>query len=153
VSQHAWRIVKQKRAATILTGEGAARFGGRWNSRGVPMVYTAASQALAALEMLVHMDDSGVLHDYVVTTMEIDESLITNVDRKHLPPTWRDDPPSPRTRAIGDAWVRSGSSAVFQVPSTIIPSDNNFLLNPRHPDFPNIRFSKTVPFQFDPRLY
>ncbi len=52
----AWRIVKEKHAASAFSGEGAAKTGGRWNSRGVPVVYASATKALAALETLVHLN-------------------------------------------------------------------------------------------------
>src|SRR5204863_6047762 len=55
VKVRAYRIFKPKHAATAFTGEGARLYGGRWNNKGTPMVYTAGSRALAALEMLVHV--------------------------------------------------------------------------------------------------
>ena len=69
----AWRIVKQKHKRSALSGEGARRFGGRWNSPGVSVVYLAQSQALAALEMLVHLDAAELLRSYVIIEVGIDE--------------------------------------------------------------------------------
>ena len=57
----AWRIVKRKRARAAVTGEGARLYGGRWNSAGASIVYTAGSQSLAALEIVVHLDSSELL--------------------------------------------------------------------------------------------
>ena len=42
----AWRIVKQKHSRSAFSGEGARRFGGRWNSPGVSMVYLAHRRSL-----------------------------------------------------------------------------------------------------------
>ena len=148
----AWRIVKRKRSRTAFSGEGARQYGGRWNSRGVPMAYTAASQSLAALEMVVHLDSSELLHHYVVFEVGIDESLIEEVDRARLPRNWRAEPPPAKVRELGDAWVKRDTSAVLQVPSATLPAENNFLLNPRHPDFPKLVIGKPSAFQFDPRL-
>ena len=148
----AWRIVKRKRARTAFSGEGARQYGGRWNSPGVPMVYTAASQSLAALEMVVHLDSSELLHHYVVIQVGIDEALIEKLDRARLPKDWRADPPPGKVRELGNAWVKSGTSAVLQVPSATLPAENNFLLNPRHPDLPKLVIGKPSAFQFDPRL-
>ena len=148
----AWRIIKRKRARTAFSGDGARQYGGRWNSPGVPMVYTAASQSLAALEMVVHLDSSELLHEYVVFEVGIDESLIEEVDRARLPRNWRADPPPAKVRELGNAWAKSSTSAVLQVPSATLPAENNFLLNPRHPDFPKLVIGKPSAFQFDPRL-
>ena len=148
----AWRIVKRKRARTAFSGDGARQYGGRWNSPGVPMVYAAASQSLAALEMVVHLDSSELLHEYVVIEVGIDELLIEMLDRARLPRNWRAEPPPAKVRELGDAWVKSGTSAVLQVPSATLPAENNFLLNPRHPDFPKLAIGKPSAFQFDPRL-
>ena len=85
----AWRIVKRKYASSAFSGEGARLFGGRWNNPGVAMVYTAQSQSLAALELLVHLDSSDLLATYVVFEVRIDESLIARVDSAELPRHWR----------------------------------------------------------------
>ncbi|MBC8006624.1 MAG: RES domain-containing protein, partial [Prolixibacteraceae bacterium] len=42
-------------AGTAFSGEGARLYGGRWNRKGVPMVYTAGSQSLAMLKCLCKM--------------------------------------------------------------------------------------------------
>jgi RES domain-containing protein len=148
----AWRIVKRKYGRTAFTGEGARLYGGRWNSVGFPIVYTAESQALAALEMVVHLDSSDLLDHYVWFKIGIDESLVTIVASSELPRNWRADPPPIKVREIGDSWVTAGTSAVLQVPSAILPAEYNFLLNPHHPDFPKLLIGRRIPFRFDPRL-
>lgn len=148
----AWRIVKRKHAKTAFDGEGARRFGGRWNNPGVGIVYTAQSQSLAALEIVVHLDSSELLEKYVVFEVGIDESLIARVDPSQLPRNWRADPPPVKVREIGDAWAAAGTSAVLQVPSATVPAEHNFLLNPRHREFPRLHMGQACPFRFDPRL-
>jgi RES domain-containing protein len=148
----AWRIVKRKLARVAFTGEGARLYGGRWNSAGVAIVYTAESQSLAALEMVVHLDSPDLLYSYVVFEVRIDESLIAKLDLSQLPRNWRTDPPPKKVREGGDAWAAAGASAVLQVPSAILPAEHNFLLNPRHRDFARLMIGKPSPFQFDPRL-
>jgi RES domain-containing protein len=148
----AWRIVKRKHAKSAFSGDGARRFGGRWNSPGIGMVYTAQSQALAALEMLVHLDSSNLLQNYVLFEVGFDEALTAALDPSRLPKNWRTDPPPAKVRAIGDAWIRAGSSAVLRVPSTVVPSEFNYLLNPGHPDFGRLQIGQPSPFRFDPRL-
>jgi RES domain-containing protein len=81
----AWRITKRKHARNAFTGEGAREFGGRWNNPGTAIVYTAQSQSLAALEMLVHLDSSELLEKYVLIGVEFDPSLIRLVELSALP--------------------------------------------------------------------
>lgn len=148
----AWRIVKRKLARTAFTGEGARLYGGRWNNPGVAIVYTAESQSLAALEMLIHLDSSELLGSYVVFEVGIDESFVAEVQVTELPKNWRIDPPPSSVREVGDSWVKNSKTAVLQVPSATLPAESNFLLNPRHPDFSKLKISKPSAFRFDARL-
>lgn len=116
------------------------------------MVYTAQSQSLAALEILVHLDLPELLKKYVLFQVSIHPSDVLDLDLSKLPKNWRADPVPPRVRAIGDKWIADGASAVLRVPSTLVPGESNFLLNPRHPNFATLRIGKAVPFLFDPRL-
>lgn len=145
----AWRIVKEKHAATAFSGEGAAIAGGRWNSRGVRVIYASSTLSLAALESLVHLNPP-VLFKYVAFQIEFPDDLITSV--RSLPVDWALEPPSPSSKAIGDAWARASQSAVLAVPTVIVPVETNYLLNPLHPDFKKISIGKPQPFAFDPRL-
>jgi len=148
----AWRIVKARHAETAFDGEGARLLGGRWNSQGLSIVYTADSAALAALEMLVHFGNSAILPAYVVISCSFDKALVLRLDRHRLPKGWRAYPARPELQVLGDAWVKSGVSAVLDVPNAIIPTESNYLLNPQHADFKSIRMAKPQPFEFDLRL-
>jgi len=148
----AWRIVKAKHSSTAFDGEGARLFGGRWNSPGSPVVYTAASTALAALEMLVHLGKATVLPAYVLVGCTFDDSLVARVEDSRLPPNWRSYPAPPELQSLGDEWVRLGTFAVLEVPSAVIPSESNYLLNRRQADFISISVSAPEVFEFDLRL-
>lgn len=148
----AWRIVQRRFAKIAFTGEGARRFGGRWNSPGHPVIYTAESQALAALEILVHLDSEKLLRHYFAIPVTIPPQLIERLSPSSLPKNWRAYPVPRSTRAIGDTWLARATSPVLQVPSVVIPSESNFLLNPAHPHFRKLRPGKPVPFLFDSRL-
>jgi RES domain-containing protein len=147
----AWRIVKAKHAATAFSGDGAAKTGGRWNSRGVPVVYASSTKSLAALETLVHLNPP-VPFKYVAFRLQFDAALVENIPLNRLPADWRVEPPPPSTKAIGDAWVREVKSAVLTLPSVIVPGELNYLLNPAHPAFKRISIGKPERFAFDPRL-
>jgi RES domain-containing protein len=147
-----WRITKQKHAKSAFSGEGARLFGGRWNSPGTAVVYTAQSQSLAVLEVLVHLDSPELLKKYLLFEVVIDSSCVRELDLSNLPRNWKANPAPARVQAMGDDWVAGGSSAVLRVPSTLVPGESTFLLNPRHPDFCKLRIGKPLPFQFDPRF-
>jgi RES domain-containing protein len=152
VSVVAWRIIQRKFAKLAFSGEGARLFGGRWNSPAQAVVYTAQSLALAALEILVHVDSDKLLQSYVAIPVTIDPQLITQVDVSALPNNWRAYPASKATRTIGDAWITQGILPVLQVPSAVIPTESNFLLDPSHKDFRKLRIGKAQRFRFDRRL-
>src|ERR1035441_3817323 len=141
----AWRIVKQKHAATACSGEGAAKTGGRWNSRGVPVVYASSTKSLAALETLVHLNPP-VPFQYVAFRLQFDAALVENIPLNRLPADWRVEPPPPSTKAIGDAWLREVRSAVLALPSVVVPGELNYLLNPAHPAFKRISIGKPERF-------
>lgn len=147
-----WRLVQRRFAKDAFSGEGARRFGGRWNSPGYAVVYTAQSQALAALEILVHLDSENSLRNYVAIPVTIDESLIVRLETAKLPRNWRVYPAPRTTRLLGDEWIAEEKSAVLQVPSVIIPAESNYLLNPLHPDFKDLIIGSTRAFAYDCRL-
>lgn len=149
--KRAWRIVKEKHAATAFDGEGARLYGGRWNSLGTPVVYTSATLSLAALENLVHLTPP-VRFVFSAIPVDFDDTFVEVVDPAGLPSHWREKPPSSFTMEIGDLWVRESRSAVMKLPSALIPGESNFLLNPRHPEFKKIVIGPPEPFSFDPRL-
>jgi RES domain-containing protein len=148
----AWRIVAERHAAQAFSGEGARVYGGRWNSPGVAMVYTAQSRSLAALEILVHLESPQLLRKYLLFEVVFDAALVFELDRGVLPADWRDNPVPLSTQAIGDRWVARAAVPVMCVPSAIIADENNFLLNLKHPEFKRLKIHEPVRFAFDSRL-
>jgi RES domain-containing protein len=147
----AWRLTKTKLIAGAWDGEGARKSGGRWNSPGIAVVYSSGTLSLALVEVLVHLP-SGILPAYSAVRVDFDESMVTAVGPRDLPANWRDYPPPPDTKAIGDLWVAQGSSLVLRVPSVIVPTEYNYILNPAHPAFADLTIGEPMPFPFDPRL-
>ena len=149
--KRAWRIVKKAHAATAFSGEGARRFGGRWNSPGTPVVYTSGTLALAALEILVHLNPPVRL-EYVAIPFDFEDAWVQKLKLSDLPADWMEEPPPPSTQLLGDRWVKQARSAILELPSTIVRIEPNYLLNAAHPDFRKVRIGKAMPFAFDPRL-
>lgn len=147
-----WRICKTRYADAAFDGEGARLNGGRWNSPGVRVAYASGSVALAALEVLVGVQKTTILASYLLTSITFDEACIEVVPADSLPGNWRSYPPPPEIQAIGDQWIARQSSLVLQVPSAIIQTESNFLINPAHPSFTAVKISAPSPFNLDIRL-
>lgn len=146
-----WRIVTAHFVDTAFTGEGARRYGGRWNPKGVPLVYTAESQALAVLEILVQ--DEPLRARYVLIPAHIPDDLaLDRITVDQLPPDWRSPEARGELQKCGADWVQSGASVVLSVPSVVIPAETNYLLNPEHPDFARIRIGEPQELVTDLRL-
>ncbi len=148
----AWRITKAKYAAAAFSGGAAKAYGGRWNTTGTSVVYTAGSNSLAILEMLVHLQADDLLRRYVIFEVSFDEMLVKTVAPATLPKRWRRSPSPATVQQVGDRWVAAGSSAVLRLPSAIVPTEWNYLLNPAHGDFAKIAIGRKQPIKFDPRL-
>jgi RES domain-containing protein len=153
VSRTGCRIVAEELADTAFDGEGARRYGGRWNSVGVPMVYASEHQSLAALELRVHIDKTRMRKRYKCFTIRFDESLLKVFRPADLPRDWLQEPPPPSLQELGDDWMASGASLILAVPSVIIPKELNYLINPQHPDFGKLKIDPPTDFAFDPRLF
>jgi RES domain-containing protein len=148
-----WRLVPGNRAVQAFDGEGARLYGGRWNSPGLPVVYTGGSRALAALEILVHLGPAQRTTTFLRFTVQIPPLLIDSLPPDVSPEDYRQHAAiSPETQALGDHWLRHGQRPVLKVPSVIIPEEPNYLINPRHPDLSRIRIGSPEPFAFDLRL-
>ena len=149
----AWRIVQKSLAATAFDGQGARRFGGRWNSRGRGMIYTSGSLALAAMEVLAHLESTRVLsRRYCFIQVDIPEEVCMTLPARRLRKGWDADPSPDAARETGDAWLDALESAVLAVPSALVRQELNYLLNPAHPDFRKIKVRRAQPFAFSPRL-
>ena len=148
----AWRIVKTRFAADAFSGEGARIYGGRWNSLGVAMVYTAGSVSLATLELLVHLDSTSVFPSFSICPVDFDDSLVELLNPATLPPDWHQSPPPSSLQTIGDDWISRDSSVLLRVPSAVIENENNYLINPSHTDFNKLVIGSMKALKLDPRL-
>lgn len=149
----AWRVLKAKHRKTAFTGEGARIYGGRWNPAGVPVVYTAESLSLATLEIIVHLERMDLLRQrFVKIPVAFDDALVCVLPREKLPDDWNRLPPAETSQRIGGEWIAQARFPILKVPSTVIPEEHNFLLNPTYPDFQSISIGEARRFDFDSRL-
>lgn len=116
------------------------------------MIYTSESLSLATLEILVNLDSPDTLDQYLCIPVEFDETLCKALELDALPGNWAADPAPPSAQQIGSSWAAARESAVLAVPSAVIRREYNFLLNPEHPDFSQIRIGNPAGFELDPRL-
>jgi RES domain-containing protein len=148
-----WRICKSRYADDAFSGEGARRFGGRWNSRGVPMVYASSSLALAAIELFVHLEPNQQPDDLVSIAAELPKGEpAQRLGPDRLPPNWSSDDLQP-LRALGDKWIREKSSLAIEVPSAALREEWNVLVNPLHPAIAKLKVEPPQPFHFDARMF
>lgn len=147
----AWRLTTAKFAATAFNGEGACRYGGRWNPKGIPMVYTAGSLSLALLELMVQ--DQPLRARYVAFCCKIpDDAAVARIDAGRLPPDWRRASGIEACQKLGAEWFSSARTALLAVPSAVIPHETNYLLNPTHPDFARVAIGAMQAIETDSRL-
>ncbi|MDE3063598.1 MAG: RES family NAD+ phosphorylase [Acidobacteriota bacterium] len=148
-----WRICRARFAAEAFAGHGARRFGGRWNTPGVPMVYASSSLALAAIELFVHLEPSQQPEDLVSIAALLPEGEpAQRLDPSQLPPGWWTDDFAP-LRALGDNWIREQRSLAIEVPSAALRMEWNVLVNPLHPAIAEIKVEPPQPFHFDARMF
>ena len=146
-----WRVVKQRFASEAFDGEGARISGGRWNSAGRAVVYTAATTSLGLLEKIVYTK-ARLLPFYFTVPVTFDADLVETVEPGRLPADWRSLPAPFTLKRIGDDWVDSTRSCILEVPSVIVPHESNYILNPKHPDFGATEIGALVDLDIDHRL-
>jgi len=150
-----FRVEREKYLRSTLSGIGASMTKGfRWNSLQTKLVYTSESRALATLEASVHIDLSEDMpSDRFYVEIEIPNDItILEVNIDDLPNDWDSKPPSISTQTIGDDFVIENECAVLKVPSSIVPQEYNYLINPTHPDAKRIKVIGKSAMTFDSRI-
>ncbi len=150
-----YRIERGRYLKTTLSGIDASMSKGyRWNSFPTRLVYTSESRALATLEVSVHLDLSEDLPtDRFYVEIEIpDETAIQEIKVEDLPEGWNSNPPDRITQSIADHFILQAETAVLKVPSSIVPQEYNYLINPHHPDTGSIKVISKTSINFDQRL-
>jgi len=148
-----YRLLQAAYRQEPLSGQGAALYGGRWNPKGLSLLYTTESPALSLLEVLVHINPKRIPEYYLVTIDVPDSTRYYGADE--LPAQWRatgSTQPLPSQTFLLD-WLQEPDSLLVQVPSSILPIMANYLINPRHPLFSSCQVVNSERFEIDERLY
>jgi len=144
-----YRIIVAKYSKRLIASGRAAR----WNPNDVEMIYTASSRSLACLENVVHSSMPGLSQLFDVLTIEIPAGIKTEkILLNNLPDDWKDYDQMYHTQSLGEKWLNSNHTAVLQVPSSVVNEEVNYLLNPKHKAFAEIKIVKIQPFVFDSRI-
>lgn len=155
MGQSLYRIVKKDHIETAFSGEGARLYGGRWNTEGFACVYLATTPALAALEILVHIEDRSQLHTYIIIEIPPVKGIRVppRLADDKLPPNWDALETPLSTQSLGNDWLARGDSLMLTLPSVVMPVENNVLVNPAHSDASDyFRGAVILDIELDPRL-
>ena len=146
-----WRICAKKYQSSAFSGEGGLYVSGRWHRQGYKIVYTAESLALASLEIFVHLESDRV--PLVATKAWLPEELeVEEVKPNQLPENWQETSAYPRLQKIGQDWLSKCRTPILRVPSSIVPVEYNYLLNPQHPEL-KVELEPAIKFKFDSRMW
>ena len=148
-----FRLTQSKHGKT-LSGKGAAISGGRWNTPGTEMIYSAGNRSLAMAEVAVHFSIATLPAGYMMMTIQVPDAIsVSDIDSKPLPIDWNQFPPLRAMQLIGDRFIQEGKSCLLKVPSAVTNGDFNYLLNPMHADFKKIKIIGYDLFPFNNRLF
>ena len=148
-----YRLVREKYALP-LSGKGAAIKGGRWNSIGFELIYTAENRSLAMAEVAVHLSLGTLPEDYMMLTIFIPDKLpYSKLFEKDLEEGWKDFPHAVFTQKLGDQFILEGSHCLLHTPSAITKGDFNILINPNHKEFEKVSVVKMEAFPLDRRIF
>lgn len=148
-----FRLCRRPFSRSPLDGRGGLFAAGRWHTPRRLVCYASDSLALASLEVLVHCEPDLVPNDLMAIEINVpDEVVVEELSDAKLPRAWRRYPAPASVQRLGNLWLDRGAACVLRVPSALVPSESNFLINPAHRDIRKLRVVRKAPFQFDPRL-
>jgi RES domain-containing protein len=137
--------------ANSISGEGARLKGGRWNSKGFPVIYTSSTISLSLLELLIHSVSYEEIQSNVLMQIEVPDLPAKTLTKISLKQNWQMD--IDYSRFIGNEFLKNKESLLLKVPSAIIPDEHNILINPEHSGFKKVLLVSAKIFEFDGRLF
>lgn len=146
--------LSRKKYGPELSGKGAALSGNRWNSKGVEIIYTSESRALAMAEVMVHLTLATLPSDFIMLEIDVLDSFpIKKINIKQFPENWNSFPHQQKTQNFGDTFIRENKDLILQMPSAVVQGDFNYLLNPFHKNFKQIKVVSSHDFPVDTRIF
>ncbi|MEM6842295.1 MAG: RES family NAD+ phosphorylase [Bacteroidota bacterium] len=145
-----YRLVRRPYVSQ-LDGRRAALFGGRWNSVGLAVIYTAQHRSLAVLEYRVN--NPNPVSDLMMVSVEVPEESLKKITFEDLPENWRQYSFESSCAYLGDQWLKSQETLMLQVPSAVVPQEHSILINPTHPMMSQVKIQDVLPFMVDTRMY
>jgi len=145
-----WRISNY----ASLDGVGGLYVSGRWHTKGHPVIYCSEDPSTALLETLVHLEIDAEDRPENFQVLKIQSSRPVSVERlesSFFGEGWQDE--IQRTRAAGDAWLRTGKTLLLEVPSVLVPERRNYLVNPLHSEMKSLRIAAVYSHPFDSRFF
>ncbi len=147
-----YRIAKTKHIHD-LSGSGARSYGGRWNDKGIAVIYASESRALATVEYLVHVPLSIVPSHISITSIKIPDRIRPKeISVSDSPANWRDYPPPSELATPGTHWALTNDTLLLRVPSAVVEQEFNILINPSHRDMRQVTISQTEEHKLEGRL-
>ena len=144
--------ISQSKYADDLKGEGARLFGARWNNKNIACLYTSESRALALLEYTVNVNIDDIPRALSISAIEISDTAVTILNEADLPGYLEEYPAPFSTKDFGSRLLLAAAEPVIKIPSTIIPNEFNYLLNPLHPDSSQFKIIEISDFSYDVRI-
>ncbi len=148
-----YRLCKERYSATVLSGSGGLLADGRWHSQGHAIVYCTTSEALAVLELRVHVGNYLPREIFVMHEIKVASAHISTLNPAQLPEGWNAVPHSSVSQDLGDDWLMRNQSAALRVPSIHSSTEFNVLLNPQHQQHANVTVQRQWEYRFDARMF
>lgn len=134
-----------------ISGTGGLYGSARWHEKGTRILYTSQTLSLAKLEILANT--RRIPRNYAILMLEIASHIACKeLFIRDLPPNWNQFPHPKELVTFTNDWIKENKFLVMKVPSVHSPFESNFLINPLHPGFKDLKIIDVMPHEFDQRL-
>jgi RES domain-containing protein len=138
--------------AKDLNGIGARKYGSRWNQLGYECLYTSESRALALLEFTVNTNIDDIPRALSIIAIDLGRTRLQELKEAQLPGNWKTFPAPASTKKFGTDLLKTAKTAIIKIPSTIIPHEFNYILNPLHTTHKSFKIIETDDYAYDLRI-
>ena len=132
--------------------EGTLQNSSRWNKAGTKVIYTSCNLSLATLELVVRGIKPKMLRMYSYFVFTLDPKLILEIEADQLSSNQNKRGGEEETMDVSGQWIHEDKSPVLKVPTVITPGESNYLLNPIHADYKQVKVKGPFSLDVDKRL-